>query len=57
MELSEKHLREVGYGRLYDLELTYGDDKVKSYFGLRNVYIDGFKFLINKKSVLFITLK
>ena len=49
--LSEIHLWEVGKGRLYDLELTFGDDEVKSYFGLRNVKLDGYKFLINGKSV------
>ena len=50
-KLSEKHLWEVGVGRLYDLELNYGEDEVKSYFGLRSVKIDGYKFLINNKSV------
>lgn len=49
--LSEKHLWEVGNGRLYDLVLTYGEDTVKSYFGLRSVKIEGNKFLINGKSV------
>ena len=49
--LSETHLWEVGCGRLYDLKLTFGDDEVKSYFGLRNVRIDDYKFLINEKSV------
>lgn len=51
LPLSEKHLWEVGNGRLYDLKLTFGDDTVSSYFGLRNVKLDGFKFLINDKSV------
>lgn len=49
--LSEKHLWEAGHGRLYDLEFTFGDDRVKSYFGLRTVRLDGYKFLINEKSV------
>ncbi len=49
--LSEKHLWEAGNGRLYDLEFTFGEDKVKSYFGLRNVRLDAYKFLINEKSV------
>lgn len=49
--LSEKHLWEVGSGRLYDLEFTFGEDKVKSYFGLRDVRLDGYRFLINEKSV------
>ncbi|MBQ3075776.1 MAG: beta-galactosidase, partial [Clostridia bacterium] len=33
--LEEKHLWEVGKGGLYDLELSFGEDRVKSYFGLR----------------------
>ena len=49
--LSEKHLWEPGKGRLYDVELTFGEDKVKSYFGLREIRLDGFRFLLNDKSV------
>lgn len=49
--LAEKHLWEVGNGRLYDLVLTYGEDTVNSYFGLRSIRLDGYKFLINEKSV------
>ena len=49
--LSEKHLWEVGCGRLYDVRLTFGQDKVDSYFGLRQVRLEGMKFLINGKSV------
>lgn len=49
--LAEKHLWETGNGRLYDLELKFGDDTVASYFGLRDIRLDGFKFLINEKSV------
>ncbi len=51
IKLDEIHLWEVGCGRLYDLELTFGNDKIKSYFGLRNVKLDDYKFLINGKSV------
>lgn len=51
IKLDEIHLWEVGCGRLYDLKLTYGDDEVKSYFGLRNIKLDDNKFLINGKSV------
>lgn len=51
INLCETHLWEVGNGRLYDLEITFGEDKVYSYFGLRNVRLDGYKFLINEKSV------
>lgn len=49
--LSELHLWEIGAGRLYDLKLTYGEDKVSSYFGMRSVMMDGYKFLLNGKSV------
>ena len=49
--LNEKHLWEVGKGNLYDVIFTFGEDKVSSYFGLREVRLDGHKFLINGKSV------
>ena len=49
--LLEKHLWEVGCGRLYDLVLTFDEDKVQSYFGLRSLRLDGYKFLINEKCV------
>lgn len=51
LPLKEKHLWKVGEGRLYTLYLRYGADKVKSYFGLRNIRLDGYKFLINETSV------
>ena len=51
VKLAEEHLWEVGCGRLYDVTFTFGDDKVTSYFGLREVRLDGMKFLINNKSV------
>lgn len=49
--LSEKHLWEIGHGRLYDVVLRFGDDEVHSYFGLREVTLDGMRFLLNGKSV------
>ena len=51
LNLSEIHLWEAGHGRLYDLSLTYGKDEVLSYFGLRNIWFEGFKFMLNGKSV------
>jgi len=51
LKLSEKHLWEVGNGRLYDLTLKFDSDIVNSYFGLRNLKLEGMKFLINGKSV------
>lgn len=51
LPLKEKHLWELGKGGLYDLELTFGDDTVKSYFGLRSATMSGKKFILNGKSV------
>ena len=51
LKVDEIHLWEVGCGRLYDLELTFGDDIVHSYFGLRSLELSGTKFLLNGKSV------
>ena len=49
--LSELHLWEIGNGRLYDLVFTYGEDEVKTYFGMRSITYDGMKFYLNGKSV------
>ncbi len=49
--LQETHLWEPGCGRLYDVVLTYGQDRVESYFGLRSVGFDGMKFLVNGKNL------
>jgi len=51
LNLTETHLWGVNEGNLYDLEFTFGEDKVKSYFGLRNIRFDGLKFMLNGKSV------
>ena len=51
LDLREKHLWEVGHGRLYDLELSFEEDEVSSYFGLRNCRLQDMKFLINEESV------
>ncbi len=51
MPLAEEHLWEVGKGGLYDLVLTYGEDQVKSYFGLRSIDYRDYKFFLNGKSV------
>ncbi|MBR5506424.1 MAG: beta-galactosidase [Clostridia bacterium] len=51
ISLSEKHLWELGAGRLYDVELRFGDDVVKTYFGLRDVKLEGMKFMLNGKTV------
>ena len=55
LPLAEKHLWDLGCGNLYDLKFTLetdgGTDILSSYAGLREVRIDGFKVLINGKSV------
>lgn len=51
IKLEELHLWELGCGRLYDLELSFNDDRVKSYFGMRSIRLDGMKFMLNNKSV------
>lgn len=49
--LKEKHLWEPGRGRLYDVRLAFGGDRVSSYFGLREVGYDGYNFTVNGKTV------
>lgn len=51
LPLTEKHLWEIGKGGLYDLTLTYGEDTVRSYFGLRSISYRDKKFFLNGKSV------
>lgn len=51
LKLAESHLWQVGKGGLYDLQLSLGQDKVSSYFGLREVRMEGYKFLLNGESV------
>lgn len=51
IELCEKHLWELGAGRLYDVEINFCGDKVKSYFGLREARYSGYDFMLNGKPV------
>ena len=51
LPLKERHLWDVGQGNLYDLTLIYGEDTVHSYCGLRDIRFDGYKFMLNGKSV------
>ncbi len=51
LKLSQIHLWEPGEGRLYDLQFAFGQDRVRSYFGLRSVQLDGMKFKLNGKTV------
>ena len=56
LPLNELYLWEAGKGRLYDLELTYGNDKVKSYFGIRTTAFDKKSYLLNGKPVFLRTV-
>ena len=49
--LSETHLWEIGDGKLYDVVLKFGEDEVKSYFGLRHVEMKDGRFMLNGRSV------
>lgn len=49
--ISEIKAWELGNATLYDLEIIFGGDRISSYFGLRDVSLDGFRFMLNGKSV------
>lgn len=51
LPLEEIHWWEPGHGRLYEVEITFGSDRVHSYFGLRTVAFDGYRFMLNERSV------
>ena len=51
INLTEKHLWEVGKGGLYSLTLNFGDDEVTSCFGLREVNLSEGVCKINGKPV------
>lgn len=51
LNLTEKHLWEVGKGGLYSLTLNFADDEVTSYFGLREVDLSDGVCKINGKPV------
>lgn len=49
-EIKAPKLWNPGAPEIYDIEITAGEDRVKSYFGMRDVEIIGNKFVINGKS-------
>ena len=51
ISLSQIRLWDVGQGNLYDVILEFGQDRVKSYFGLRTIEYTDYKFLLNGRSV------
>ncbi len=51
LKLDELHLWNIGDPNLYDLTLTLVDDRVESYFGMREVAYHDHRFYLNGKSV------
>lgn len=55
LKINDVKLWDLGKGELYDLKIKYGKDgsfdTVYSYFGFRSVSIDGYKFMLNGRSV------
>lgn len=51
IDLAEKHLWDLEQGNLYDVKVSFGGDVAYFYFGLRDVCYDGYKFLLNGRSV------
>ena len=51
IHLSELHLWEAGCGRLYDITITMGEDKVESYFGMREIDCRNGIMYLNGKAV------
>lgn len=49
--ISDIRAWELGNATLYDLKIKFGDDTVKSYFGLRDIALKDYKFILNGKSV------
>ncbi|MBQ9974785.1 MAG: beta-galactosidase [Oscillospiraceae bacterium] len=51
LPLAQTHLWDVGQGNLYDVCFSFGEDRVSSYFGLRQVRMDGYRVLLNGRPV------
>ncbi len=42
---------DIGAGNLYDVELSFGEDKAYTYFGMRSIETDGRKVLLNGREI------
>lgn len=51
IQLSEKHLWEIGKGGVYNVIMRCGADTVRTYFGLRSTEFKDGKYLLNGESV------
>lgn len=44
-------LWDIGEGNLYDVDLSFGEDKVRAYFGMRSIETKGRQVLLNGKPI------
>lgn len=51
LDIKDPVLWDIGKPNLYDLTITCGEDMISTYFGMRSVAMDGYKFLLNGRSV------
>ena len=51
LDIKDPVLWDIGEGNLYDLCLTAGDDMLSCYFGMRSIAVDGYKVLLNGRSI------
>ncbi|GHU02414.1 beta-glucuronidase [Spirochaetia bacterium] len=51
LPIDELHLWEPGNPNLYDLEITFEEDHIEGYFGMRSVSLTNNELLLNGKSV------
>ena len=51
IKLDETHLWDIGEGNLYDVKITFGEDVVNSYFGIRDIEFRDGIFYLNDKPV------
>lgn len=49
--IPEPVLWDIGKGDLYDVELTFCDDKALAYFGMRSIETDGRRVLLNGREI------
>ncbi len=50
-DIKDPVLWDIGKGNLYDVELSFGEDKVQAYFGMRSIETDGRKVLLNGREI------
>jgi len=51
LPVPDPHLWDIGKGELYDVAVKVGDDCANTYFGMREIKIDGKKIRLNGRSI------